>query len=249
VPEITPSPEFVSVIRDRIQVIRSRIEAACLRSGRNPESVQLLAVSKRQPIEAIIAAYQCGLRDFAENYAEEAFEKMADLSGYPDINWEMIGHIQSRKVKLVVSGFKRIQSVDSIKLASLLNRLNEAQPIEVLLEVNVSGEASKGGFDGVSEQDYQLLLSTVKELASLERIQIKGLMIMPPLQSNAENNRGYFREAKRLADWLNRQQNNCRFDQLSMGTSSDFEVAIEEGATIIRLGESIFGPRIYEERL
>lgn len=248
-PENFPSPEFVSVIRDRIQLIRSRIEAACQRSDRNPKSVQLLAVSKRQPIEAIIAAYQCGLRDFAENYAEEAVEKMADLSTYPDINWEMIGHIQSRKAKLVVSGFKRIHSIDSLKLASLLDRLNEGTPIKVLLEVNVSGEESKAGFDGVGELARQSFLLTVNELAKFEHLHVGGLMIMPPLQSDPENNRRFFRLAADLAEWLNGQQDKCRFDQLSMGSSSDFEVAIEEGATIIRLGESIFGPRNYEEKI
>ena len=247
-PEIIPNTELISVINDRIQAIRSRINAACLRSGRSPESVLLLAVSKRQPLEAIIAAYQCGLRDFAENYAEEAVEKIAALTDYPGINWEMIGHIQSRKAKLVVSGFRRIQSVDSVKLASLLNRLNEDQSIEVLLEVNVSGEASKGGFEAVNEQDKQVLLSTVRELGSLERLRISGLMIMPPLQSDPENNREFFHRARELASWLNQRQDACRFDQLSMGTSTDFEVAIEEGATIIRLGESIFGPRSYEEK-
>lgn len=248
-PENFPSPEFVSVISDRIQIIRSRIEAACQRSDRNPKSVQLLAVSKRQSIEAIIAAYQCGLRDFAENYAEEAVEKMADLSTYPDINWEMIGHIQSRKAKLVVSGFKRIHSIDSLKLASLLDRLNEGTPIKVLLEVNVSGEESKAGFDGVGELARRSFLLTVNELAKFEHLHVGGLMIMPPLQSDPENNRRFFRLAADLAEWINGQQDKCRFDQLSMGSSSDFEVAIEEGATIIRLGESIFGPRNYEEKI
>ena len=247
-PEINPSSEFVSVINDRIRLIRSRIEAACLRSGRNPESVHLLAVSKRQPVEAIIAAYQCGLHDFAENYPEEAVEKMAVLSNHPGLIWEMIGHIQSRKAKLVVSGFRRIHSVDSLKLAIILNRLNEGLPLEVLLEVNVSGETTKEGFDAKNEQDQQLLLSTLSELARLERLRIKGLMIMPPLQSDPEVNRGFFQQARELAAWLNQQQVGCRFDQLSMGTSSDFEVAIEEGATIIRLGESIFGPRTYKEQ-
>ena len=246
-PETYLSPELVITIKERIESVRSRIEAACTRSGRKLASVQLLAVSKRQPIEAIIAAYQSGLRDFAENYAEEAAEKMAALADYPGVNWEMIGHIQSRKAKLIVTGFRRIHSVDSIKLASLLNRFNEGQPLEVLLEVNVSGESSKAGFDVVGEQALQSFLSTVDELAKLERLRVSGLMIMPPLQSDPENNRGFFRQARQLADRLNQQEDNYRFEQLSMGTSSDFEVAIEEGATIIRLGESIFGPRSYEE--
>ena len=247
-PEILPSPQLVSAIDDRIQSVRSRIAAACLRSGRDPQGVQLLAVSKRQPIEAIVAAYQCGLRDFAENYPEEAIEKMVALSHYSDINLEMIGHIQSRKAKLVVSGFKRIHSIDSLKLANLLDRLNQAQPLEVLLEVNVSGEATKGGFEAWTEEGQHMLLQTVKQIASLEKLRVTGLMIMPPLQTDPENNRGYFAKARQLAECLNQAQPDCRFEHLSMGTSSDFEVAIEEGATIVRLGESIFGPRIYEEK-
>ena len=210
--------------------------------------MQLLAVSKRQPFEAIVAAYQCGLRDFAENYVEEAIEKMAALARYSDINWEMIGHIQSRKAKLVVSGFKRIHSIDSLKLANILDRLNEAQPLEVLLEVNVSGAATKGGFEAWTEEGRHMLLQTVQQIAILEKLRVTGLMIMPPLQTDPENNRGYFAKARQLAEWLNQAQPDCHFEHLSMGTSSDFEVAIEEGATIVRLGESIFGPRIYEEK-
>ncbi len=248
-PEIIPSSDIVSDSQPRIASVQARIQAACLKSGRFAKSVQLLAVSKKQPVEAIVAAYQNGLRDFAENYAEEAQEKMAILAEYEGINWDMIGHIQSRKAKWVVSGFRRIHSVDSLKLANLLNRLNEGKPLEVLLEVNVSGEATKAGFNATSSQADQSLLAELIEMSKLERLHIVGLMIMPPLQIDPENNRPYFARARQLADWLNQQQSACRLDQLSMGTSSDFEVAIEEGATIIRLGESIFGPRVYEENV
>jgi pyridoxal phosphate enzyme (YggS family) len=249
VTETLPTPALVQTIKSRIEDVRSRIESACRLSGRDLASVQLLAVSKRQPIEAIIAAYQCGLRDFAENYAEEAGEKMAALMDYPGINWEMVGHIQSRKAKLVISGFRRIHSVDSLKLAAIIDRLNERIRLEVLLEVNISGEESKSGFDASNALSRQQFLLTVGELAKLEHLHITGLMVMPPLQSVPENNREFFKQTKQLADWLNQQQGRCRFKQVSMGTSSDFEVAIEEGATIIRLGESIFGTRNYEEKL
>lgn len=248
-PETDLSDAYLAEFESRILDIQTRVHAACHHSERDPKSVQLLAVSKRQPVRSILAAYRCGLRSFGENYAEEAAEKMEQLANLPDIMWEMVGHIQSRKARLVVAGYQRIHSLDSLKLAQLLNQLREGEPQEVLLEVNVSGEESKGGFAAVTEADQNALLSVIQKMAGLDHLRITGLMAMPPLQHDPEQNRVYFRRLSDLAVWLNAQQDACTFDQLSMGTSSDFEVAIEEGATIIRLGESIFGPRIYEEKI
>lgn len=241
-------PEKTQQILERLQAIRLRVEEACARSQRDPAMVKLLAVSKKQSLDTIRAGYAAGLRDFAENYAEEANEKIAVLTDLPGIRWEMVGHIQSRKAKSVAQGFTRIHSVDSLKLARLLNNARPAglKPLEVLLEVNVSGELSKGGFMVTNRAEEQAFFEAVEQLTQFGKLTVTGLMVMPPLQADPEKNRGYFQKVRSLAGRLNQSLGQEKFSELSMGTSSDYQVAIEEGATIIRLGESVFGPRHYE---
>jgi hypothetical protein len=245
------NPELISVINQRLSQVNAAIEAACARVGRSPNEVTLVTVSKRQPIELIRAAYACGLRRFGENYAEEAVVKMDALVDLADIQWEMVGHIQSRKAKLIASRVVRVHSLERGKLARLLDQFRDPElpPLQVLMEINISGEASKEGVPGDDPARWSEILPLVDEVTTYPRLKLTGLMTMPPLQVEMEANRVYFRRLRELQDYINAQRPDLNLRELSMGTSTDFPVAIEEGATIIRLGEAILGPRpITEEQ-
>ena len=245
------NPELISVINQRLSQVNAAIEAACARVGRSPNEVTLVTVSKRQPIELIRAAYTCGLRRFGENYAEEAVAKMDALVDLADIQWEMVGHIQSRKAKLIASRVVRVHSLERGKLARLLDQFRDPElpPLQVLMEINVSGEASKEGVPGEDPARWSEILPVVDEVITYPRLKLTGLMTMPPLQVEMEANRVYFRRLRELQEYINAQRPDLNLHELSMGTSTDFPVAIEEGATIIRLGEAILGPRpITEEQ-
>ncbi len=238
-------------IAERLALVRKTIAQSAAKANRRTEDVVIVTVSKRQPESLIRAAYACGLRCFGENYAEEALIKIQNLSDLRDLRWDMVGQIQSRKAKLIVNQVACVQSLDSLKLAGILSRLRapDLPPLEVLLEVNVSGEASKAGFWAVSpDTDWPNLLPVVDEISRLPRLCPRGLMTMPPLQDDMEENRKYFRKLKDLLGFLNAERPALQLTALSMGTSSDYPVAIEEGATHIRLGEAILGPRPTRER-
>ena len=237
--------ELTSSIKKRLSQVNTAIEAACARVGRSPNEVTLVTVSKRQPIELIRAAYACGLRCFGENYAEEAVAKMDALADLKDIQWEMVGHIQSRKAKLIASRVVRVHSLERGKLARLLDQFRDPElpPLQVLMEINISGEASKEGIPGDDPAHWSEILPLVDEVLTYPRLKLTGLMTMPPLQVEMEANRAYFRRMRELQDYINAQRPDLNLHELSMGTSTDFPVAIEEGATIIRLGEAILGPR------
>lgn len=195
------------------------------------QKVQLIAVSKNQSIDQIKSLYQDGQRLFAENYVQESLQKIEQLKDL-DIEWHFIGHLQTNKVKYVIGHFELIHSVDSIKLLEALQKAAQKKNIvqKVLLQVNFSQESTKEGFDP------SLILPLVSTLNQYPNIQILGLMTMPPLVENPEDNRIYFQQAKKLL-------NQTGWIHLSMGTSHDYTVAIEEGATLIRLGTVLFGER------
>jgi len=239
------SPELLSAISQRLNKVNEAINDACARVRRNPNEVTLVTVSKRQPVEIIRAAYACGLRRFGENYAEEAVAKMDALADLTDIQWEMVGHIQSRKAKLIASRVVRVHSLERGKLARLLDQFRDPdlQPLQVLMEINISGEASKEGLPGDDPARWSEILPVVDEVVTYPRLKLTGLMTMPPLQVEMEANRAYFRRMRKLQDYINAQRPDLNLHELSMGTSTDFPVAIEEGATIIRLGEAVLGPR------
>lgn len=239
------SSELISVISQRLNQVNEAINVACARVRRNPNEVTLVTVSKRQPVELIRAAYACGLRCFGENYAEEAVAKMDALADLKDIQWEMVGHIQSRKAKLIASRVVRVHSLERGKLARLLDQFRDPElpPLQVLMEINISGEASKEGIPGDDPARWSEMLPLVDEVLTYPRLKLTGLMTMPPLQVEMEANRAYFRRMRELQDYINAQRPDLNLRELSMGTSTDFPVAIEEGATIIRLGEAILGPR------
>jgi PLP dependent protein len=226
-------------IKDNVAQVRERIAAACARSGRAPDSVRLLAISKTFPPECVREAHETGLRDFGENRVQEAKAKrpaLADLN----ITWHLVGHLQSNKATTARELFHWVHSVDSFRLAQKLDQTaaQESGRLPVLLEVNLGGEESKAG---AGAMETIQLAEQVSRLATLE---LRGLMVIPPFFDDPEKVRPYFRRLRELAQEIEtRNFGNLSMRELSMGMSHDFEVAIEEGATIIRLGTAIFGPR------
>ncbi len=243
------NPELIQGIKQRLEVIETNIALAANKSDRRLSDVLVLAVSKRQPISVIEAGYACGLRSFGENYVEEARTKISQLADLREIRWEMIGHVQSRKSALVAENFSRVHSLDSLKLARKLNSaLSEqlrSQPLEVFLQLNVSGEASKEGLPAWQKDQWEALLPIVAEIIACGSLRLTGLMTMPPLFDDPEQSRPYFQRLRQACDYLNHQFPALRLTELSMGTSVDYSVAVEEGATIIRIGTALLGPRIY----
>jgi PLP dependent protein len=219
-----------------LEAIRKRIEGACAKANRVPDSVALLAVSKGQPPEAVSEAAKLGLSLFGENKVQEAKAKIPLCPGH--LRWQMIGHLQSNKCRDAVELFEMIQSVDSLHLAEEINRRAEqaAKRIPILLEVNAAGEASKFGYK--PEQ----LLAEITRLNALPRLEIHGLMTVPPWSDDLEKVRPIFRQIRQLKEQCE-QLLGALLPQLSMGMSGDFEVAIEEGATIVRIGTALFGAR------
>jgi len=217
-------------IEANVREVQRRIARACERSHRSPGEITLVVVTKEVGISAIRAAFDCGLRDFGENRVQEAEDKIGQLSDLkPDVTWHMVGHLQSNKAKTAVELFDVIHSVDSVKLAEILSRRAE-KTLPVLLQVNVSGEATKSGF-AVNE-----IAVVVEEIRQLPNLRLVGLMTIAPLAAETEEVRPVFRKLRELRDSL-------RLEHLSMGMTDDFEVAIEEGATMLRIGRAIFGDR------
>ncbi|MGZ3768826.1 MAG: YggS family pyridoxal phosphate-dependent enzyme [Bdellovibrio sp.] len=202
----------------------------------------VLAVSKLQPEEKIRALYKEGQRLFGENYVQEALDKIDHLQDLQDIEWHLIGHLQKNKAKYVVGKFALIHSVDSLELAEALSRqcVNKNVKQAILIQINLAKEETKSGFD------EQNLKNSWSKLISLPSLQIQGLMTMPPLTENGEEVRPYFRELRELLNELriSTDLNRHPLRELSMGTSHDFKVAVEEGATIVRLGTILFGERL-----
>jgi PLP dependent protein len=226
-------------IQDNIKRVEDRIEAACRRSGRRREDIRLVAVSKTHPAAAIREAHSAGISDFGENRVQEATAKSAELADLP-LTWHMLGHLQSNKAKSAREVFQWVQSVDSIRLAEKLALSSEPgrDRLPVLIEVNLGGETSKTGLQPAE------VSSLVEQIAALTALEIRGLMTIPPFIENAEEVRPYFRQLRDLATEIGKRNlPNVSMNELSMGMSHDFEVAIEEGATIIRVGTDIFGSR------
>ncbi len=233
-------PKVMSAtIRENIARVEERISAACRRSGRRREDVRLVAVSKTHPPESIRAAVEAGLHDFGENRVQEAKSKISQLADLR-ITWHLIGHLQSNKARPARELFHWIHSVDSLHLAEKLSQASVpgCLRLPVLIEVNLGGEASK---EGVPAADAVALADQISHYPSLE---LRGLMLIPPFLENPEEVRPYFRQLRVLAGEIERQNiSKISRRELSMGMSHDFEVAIEEGATMVRIGTAIFGPR------
>ncbi|MDO8434138.1 MAG: YggS family pyridoxal phosphate-dependent enzyme [Candidatus Binatus sp.] len=222
-------------ITERLERVRSRIEASARRAGREIASIRLVLASKTQPASAIRAAYHAGARDFGENYVQEAIAKRAELADLKDIRWHLIGHLQTNKAKVAAASFDLIQSLDSTRLVEALARARKNSPVRALIEVNLAGESSK---TGVAPDQVEALLD-----AARGKIEIDGLMTIPPPAATPELVRPYFVRLREMRDRL-AMRSGVALRELSMGMTDDFEIAIEEGATIVRVGRAVFGERI-----
>jgi pyridoxal phosphate enzyme (YggS family) len=225
-------------IGKRLKNIKDRINESAVRCGRDPKSVRLVAVSKTVPASRVKEAIDAGVDILGENYVQETRTKFNELAAYP-ISWHFIGHLQTNKAKYAVRLFDLIHSVDSLKLARELDKqakkVNKIQ--DILIQINIGKEASKSGADAESVSNL------VKDISFLGNISVKGLMIMPPFYNNPEKVRPYFSGLRNLRDQIRQTLKGVDLYELSMGLSNDFEVAIEEGATFVRIGTAIFGER------
>ena len=222
---------------ESVSATQTRISEACLRHSRSVDSVTLLAVSKGQSSAAIDAAASAGVEHFGENFLQESLPKIASLAGR-ELCWHFIGRLQANKTRPVAENFAWVHTVDRLKVAERLSaqRPDHAPPLNLCLQLHVGGEASKGG---VEATDIASLATAVRDLP---RLRLRGLMCMPPAEESVERQRHWFRETRQVFAYLN--ERGMGLDTLSMGTSIDFEAAIAEGATMIRIGTAIFGPRI-----
>ena len=228
------------MLQENLTEVEANIVAACERAGRSRDEVTLIAVSKTKPVPMLQEVYDLGIRDSGENKVQEMCDKMEVLP--QDIKWHMIGHLQTNKVKYIVGKTALIHSVDSLKLAEEIQKqaIKKDVHVPILVEVNIAGEESKFG---ISKEEAMEL---VRQISSLDHLQIKGLMTIAPFVDNAEDNRLYFRGIRQLSvDIANQNIDNVCMDILSMGMTGDYAVAIEEGATMVRVGTGIFGARNY----
>lgn len=257
-----PIGALVGPIRDRHERVLETIAAAARAGGRSPEGVRLVVVTKARPLEVAQAVIEAGARILGENYAEEGVAKIQALRGSPagmaepgsaatpaDVEWHMIGHVQGRKARMVALHFDLMHSLDSPRLAERFDRLGteSGRRIAVLLEFNVGGETTKGGWAAEDERRWPELLKEVEEVVNRPSLNVRGLMTMPPLARDPEATRPYFRQLRRLQEFLRARIPTADWAELSMGTSADYVVAVEEGATLVRVGEAILGPRPVRE--
>jgi len=238
-------PDLVSSIRENYQSTLDQIAAAARKSNRESDQIRLVVVTKSQPIDVVQAAIEAGARILGENYPEEAVAKIQSLTEQTGVEWHMIGHVQSRKARLVADHFALLHSLDSLKLAQRLDRFaaERDRVLPVLLEFNVGGEESKAGWDASDQSQWQALLPVVASILELSHLRVRGLMTMPPLETNPQAARRFFQRLRSLRDYLASQFSQVDWRELSMGTSADFEVAVEEGATLVRVGTAIVGAR------
>ena len=228
------------MVAENLEQVRKNIELACKEAGRDPKEVTLISVSKTKPVSMLQEAYDAGSRDFGENKVQEIMDKVPQLPS--DIRWHMIGHLQRNKVKYIVDKVALIHSVDSLRLAETIEHeaVKHNVTVPVLIEVNVAQEESKFGLK------TEEVLSLVESVAALPHINIKGLMTIAPYVEDPEENRGIFRKLKELSvDIAAKNINNVNMSVLSMGMTGDYQVAVQEGATMVRVGTGIFGERNY----
>lgn len=237
---IREKKDFVRMIKEQLAEVEEKIRKACERAGRSREEVTLIAVSKTKPTELLLEAYNAGCRDFGENKVQELKDKIEQLPD--DIRWHMIGHLQTNKIKYILGKTSLIHSVDSYHLAEEISRqaVKEQLCVDILIEVNIAEEESKFG---VRDRET---LELVRKIAALPGIRIKGLMTIAPYVEDPEENRDYFQRIRQLSvDIAAQNIDNVDMDILSMGMTGDYTVAIEEGATMVRVGTGIFGERNY----
>ena len=226
-------------IADNLARVKKRMAEAAIRSGRRPDSVKLVGVTKTVEVDRIKEAVSAGLQIVGENYIQEARDKIRELES--PVNWHFVGRLQTNKAKYAVRLFDLIQTVDSFRLAKELNRRTQplGRAIPILIQINLASETSKGGVNPTQ------CLSLIKQVSTLEYLQVRGLMTMPPFFHQPERARPYFAQLRKLSQEITEAQlPGIEMNELSMGMSGDFETAIEEGATLIRVGTAIFGERL-----
>jgi len=239
---------LVSSIRENYQNTLDQIAAAARKSSRNPDDIKLVVVTKSQPVEVAQAAIEAGVRILGENYPEEGVTKIQSLAGQSGVEWHMIGHVQSRKARLVAEYFELVHSLDSLKLAKRLDRFagDHDRVLPVLLEFNVGGEETKSGWDASDNLKWDAFSPDVQSILDLPNLRVHGLMTMPPLGTDPEDSRPFFQRLRLLRDHLASHFPDADWRELSMGTSADYTVAVEEGATLVRVGTAIVGARSYK---
>jgi PLP dependent protein len=221
-------------IARRLGEVRERIARAAKRSGRSGDAIRLVLASKTQPLDAIRVAYRAGARDFGENYVQEAVSKRSELDELKDARWHLIGHLQTNKAALAVKHFDMIHTLDSARLADAIARAHPSPAMRMLIEVNLGGEASKSG---VAPAQVESLIESARA-----KVDIVGLMTIPPPAKTAGDAHKHFASLRALRDRL-AASSGLALSELSMGMTEDFEVAIEEGATMVRVGRAVFGER------
>jgi pyridoxal phosphate enzyme (YggS family) len=232
-------------IRKNYSDIVVRINRTAIDCGRDPKKILLVVVTKNHSIETIQYLQDAGATHLGENYVEEAILKIESLKNNRNLKWHMIGHIQSRKAKDVCEYFDYVHSVDSVEIAERLNRFAAimGRKLPVWLEFNISGEHSKSGWDISKTDAWRLTLPDIEKIMQLSNINVLGLMTIPAYSDDPENARQYYRHLRQFKDYLHDHSPYVSFHELSMGMSSDFEVAIQEGSTCVRIGQAILGPR------
>ena len=230
----------MKMIKENYLKVKAQVSDAAGKSGRNPDEITLIAVSKKKEIPVVQEGIEGGIRHLGENYIQEAVDKISALDRYTDVTWHFIGHLQSNKARFAVRYFDMIHTVDSFKLAREIDK--QARKIEkiqdILLQVNIGQELSKSG------SDLKEIFNLAQEVSTLENIRVQGLMCMPPYSDDPEAARPYFQHLSQIRSQITRMDlPTVTMAHLSMGMSSDFMVAIEEGATMVRVGTAIFGSR------
>lgn len=231
-------------IQENYQRVLDRV-AIAQSQAHYPHPVEIIVVSKGQPSEVIQMAYQVGIRKFGENYPDETLRKIPDLSTLFNLEWHMIGHLQSRKVPIVSQYFHAMHSIDRVEIARKISNymMENGKTMMALLEMNVSGEESKYGFPAHDPEHWETLIPIIDEIIDLPGISVQGLMTMPPFFDDPEKARPYFVRLMKVRDYLAGRFQTIDWHRISMGTSVDFEIAIQEGATMVRIGQAILGPR------
>lgn len=242
---MTSNSLSIDQIKSNYQKVVEQVEWAARSSGRNAGDIKVVVVTKKKSIITIHNAIRAGIKTFGENYADEAVPKINSINLSSEIHWHMIGHIQSRKARLVIEYFDYVHSLDSIKLAKRLNKfaedLNKSMP--TLVEFNISGEDAKYGFPAWREDSWSELLPSIEKILDHTHLIIRGLMTIPPYFSDPEQSRPYFQKLVRLQSFLQSNFPDNSWAELSMGMSADYQIAVEEGATWVRIGQAILGKR------
>lgn len=237
--------DVVESLQANLEQVRHRVGEAAARANRPPQDVAILPITKGHSVEAVRAAYECGFRRIGENRVGEGIQKRSELSELEDLHWDMVGHIQSRKSKDVAPNFDRVHSIDRSKIARHLNKdaREIGRTIPVLLECNVSGEESKYGWPLAEREQWDEHVPLFGDILEMEHLKVEGLMTMAPWVEDEDVVRGTFRRLRDLREFLREQLPAGNWGDLSMGMTDDYELAVEEGATILRLGRALFGER------